>query len=109
MPVDLSLLDVPCASWTRTVRFGWSSTRITRPPWTLTLFSVQSGLLRQPRIRTTSHGQTTRKLPSLVLTWMSTVPTSVMVPMRVLPSFTGESPILSPPGFRVGLLCSGFS
>jgi hypothetical protein len=46
------------------------------------------GVLRQPGIRTTSHGQTTRKRPSLVLTSMSTEPTSVMVPMRVLPSFT---------------------
>ena len=40
-------------------------------------FSVQSGLLHQPGIRTTSHGQTTRKLPSLVLTRMSTVPMRV--------------------------------
>ena len=36
----------------------------------------------QPRILTSSHGQTMHKLPSFVLTWISTPPTSVIVPAR---------------------------
>jgi hypothetical protein len=81
----------------------------TRHPWAIPApygrsSSLRSiGGVRQPRIRTTSHGQTTRKLPSLVLTWMSTVPTSVMVPTRVLPSFT-LSPMWNSTSVPPGLL-----
>jgi hypothetical protein len=42
-------------------------------------------------VLTTSHGQATRKQPSFVLTWISTVPMSVILPTRV-PSCT-VSPI----------------
>ena len=51
-------------------------------------FAVRSGSnSRRPswqrRILTTSHGQAMREPPSFVLTWISTVPMSVILPTRV--------------------------
>jgi hypothetical protein len=63
----------------------------TRPPMPMAEMSciLRTRIVRhcivmwcQPRILTSSHGQTMRKLPSFVLTWISTPPTWVIVPAR---------------------------
>jgi len=49
----------------------WSSTRITRPPWTLIPSRFNRGCCVSQESERLPTGIPTRKLPSLVLTWMS--------------------------------------